>query len=70
MNHKILYAALMIIVENNQQFNIESLAKYLGCSSCEIALGIDKLKDIGAISWSLDFNNNLSIELLADLEIV
>jgi AraC-like DNA-binding protein len=70
MNHKILYAALMVIFENEQQFNIESIANYLGCSSREVAFGFDTLSDMGAIKWSLDFDNNLSIELLADLEIV
>ena len=29
MNHKALYAALMMIVENNHHFSIESLADYL-----------------------------------------
>lgn len=47
MNHKILYADLMVIFENKQQFNIESLANYLGCSSREVAFGFDALSDMG-----------------------
>lgn len=72
MNYKVLYAALTMIVENNQEFSIESLeslADYLNCSPREVAVGFDTLSDMGAIKWSLGIDKTLSIELLADLEI-
>ena len=69
MNHKVLYAVLILMVENNHQFSIESLADYLGYPPREIAISFDILSDMGAINWSLGFDNVLSIELLADLEL-
>lgn len=69
INYKVLFAAVFVAVQTAQKISIETLSKDLNCSPREIAVGIDKLKDMGAIDWSLGVDGILDIELLADLSI-
>lgn len=70
INHKILYAIILMKTEKQEKITLETLAKDFDCSPREIANGIDKLKDVEALNWSLSFDGSLDVELLADIQLI
>jgi predicted AAA+ superfamily ATPase len=50
-----------------EDFSLESLAKELSVGERAIAESIDALSDARALTWSVDIDWQLSIELLAEI---